>query len=173
MRAFLLALVVCMSSPLFSQAVVVGDSLMCSLAPKIEARLGHAVTRECKVGSGIKHWTHQRPASDLMIVEIGTNDHGIKPAAYRKLVQNFLATANTKRILWIGIPPMPGSLGARTDAIDKVIVEETMMDIRVDWINPASVLGPGSRTPDGIHLTSQGAIAVANILSLPTLASPR
>ena len=168
MRRLLLLAVLSLSSSLFSQVVVVGDSIMCSLAPKIEARLGHAVTRECKVGSGIKHWTHQRPSSDLMIVEVGTNDYKINPNTYRELVLKFLATANTKRIIWIGIPPMPQNLDVRTRAINKVIKDAVMMDVRVEWIDPTPAIGPNSRTPDRIHLTNLGAIDVVNILPLPT-----
>lgn len=147
------------------RVVVVGDSLMCLMAPKIELRLGKKVIQECKVGSGIRHWTHPRLESDLMFVEIGTNDHGLKPEAYRKLVRNFLATANSKKIIWIGIPPMQGKLGEETRALEKILVEELGNDPRVVWVKPP-VLGPGTRTPDHIHLTNRGTIDMVNSLPI-------
>lgn len=159
-------IVLLLALPAFSQVVVVGDSLMCSIAPHIELKLGHPVIKDCRVGSSLRHWIKERPASELMVVEIGTNDSGISLDNYRGMVRRFLKGANTRRILWLGIPQMPGKLGEKTSRLNCLLREEALQDPRVLWIDPTPALGKGSRAKDGIHLSFKGAVRVANLLPL-------
>ena len=169
MRA-LLALV--LSCTLFAgpRVTFVGDSLMVALSPGLTAALGPSVVNlHQKSGSHLTQWLKVYPEADLAIVLIGTNDCAgpafMNPEwqrLYRLRLEQLLAGLQASRIIWVGIPTMGNpKFDARVQRLNELERREVSQNPKVTWVSPDPFLvGPGCRTPDGIHLTAKGAALV-------------
>ena len=106
-------------------------------------------------------------------------------AVYQQRVQTFLAmlTANGAHVVWIGLPPMKASeFNSRIELINRIDLSVVSANSNAVWWNPAPYIGDKDgqyqefaeqangkvqrlRTPDGIHMSIEG----ADLLSPPLL----
>ena len=148
----------------------VGDSLMVALAPEFTSALRPTdLERACRSGSHLSQWLRDYSTSDLAVVLIGTNDTAgpafMTPAwkdGYRRQLLRLLVGLHSTKILWVGIPAMRSlKFDARVQLMNAFEREVVSQDPRVTWVSPDPFLiGPGLRTPDGIHFTTKGSTLV-------------
>lgn len=151
------------------RVVVVGDSIILGAQTAIAETFGQIgwelvfdadVSRSTAAGAAAVG-AHAAELTDTLVVSLGANDAG-NTDLFRRRVDDVLAAAGgTRRVLWLTIPEVRPYYAPANQVLRDVAAAHPNVRV-VEWHVAAT--NPGMTASDGLHLTPDGARAMAFLL---------
>ena len=156
--------------PLDRRLLVIGDSVLLGAQDALVARLGATGWQVTPVLAESLH-TYDAPAlvdanaaaiGDVVVVGLGTND-GQTPGQFAGWIDDLMGHLRTqRRVYWVNLPQFAEWVPAANAEIDAARTRWKNLRV-IDWGTRAAT-DPGLRYADGIHLTSAGQAAMADLV---------